>query len=101
MANPRPQKRLELLPPILAATRAELRARGINNALVRLVIAGETGLNLPEAVASRRAVNAGAKKHEVDIGWTEGKQAVREVLESAGAMVSCSAFEGLSSRPTE
>ena len=96
VANPRPQKRLELLPAILAATRDELAARGVSDARVRLVIAGETGSNLPEAVASRKAVDAEAEKHGVSIVWTEGKQAVREVLEQANAMVSCSAHEGLS-----
>ncbi|MES2923443.1 MAG: glycosyltransferase family 4 protein [Verrucomicrobiota bacterium] len=96
VANPRPQKRLELLPAILAATRDELISRGVSNASVRLVIAGETGANLPDAIASRNAVDSAAEKHGVAIRWTEGKQAVRDVLEQADAMVSCSAHEGLS-----
>ena len=96
VANPRPQKRLELLPAILAATRDELIARGVRDATVRLIIAGEAGANLPDAVASRKAVDAETQKHCVDIEWTEGKQPVRGVLEQADAMVSCSAHEGLS-----
>lgn len=96
VANPRPQKRLELLPAILAATQDELRSRGVSDAIVRLVIAGETGTNLPDAVASRMAVDAETEKHGIAVMWTEGKQPVREVLEQADAMVSCSAYEGLS-----
>ena len=36
------------------------------------------------------------RNYGVDVTWTEGKQPVREVLENADAMVSCSAHEGLS-----
>lgn len=98
VANPRPQKRLELLPAIVAATRAELAARGLPDARVRLVIAGETSPNLADAIASRVAVDREAGKHGVsaDIEWTEGDRSVREVLAESHAVVSCSAHEGLS-----
>jgi glycosyltransferase involved in cell wall biosynthesis len=98
VANPRPQKRLDRLPAILAATRAELRARGHPSPDVRLIIAGETAPDLAEAVASRAAVERAATAHGVAdrIVWTEGRRPVREVLAEAHALVSCSAHEGLS-----
>ena len=95
VANPRPQKRLERLPAIVAATRAELAARGVLSP-VRLVIAGETAADLADALASRSAVDREAAAHGVEVAWTEGKQPVREVLAKAHAMVSCSDHEGLS-----
>ena len=95
VANPRPQKRLDLLPAIVAATRDELVSRGVNQP-VRLVIAGETSANLAEAMACRAEVDREAAKHGIDLTWTEGKVPVREVLAKAHALVSCSAHEGLS-----
>lgn len=95
VANPRPQKRLELLPAIVAALREELIARGVPKAL-RLVIAGETSPGLADALESRAAVDREAAKHGIDLRWTEGKEPVREVLAKAHALVSCSAHEGLS-----
>ncbi|MEK7952342.1 glycosyltransferase family 4 protein [Luteolibacter soli] len=95
VANPRPQKRLELLPAITAAIRDELAARGINKP-VELLIAGETSPNLADATASRELVDREAAKHGIDLTWTEGKVPVREVLAKAHALVSCSAHEGLS-----
>lgn len=98
VANPRPQKRLERLPGILAATRAELVARGRADLPVKLVIAGETSASFADAVASRELLDAEAVKHGVqdDIVWTNGITPVREVLARAHALVSCSAHEGLS-----
>lgn len=98
VANPRPQKRLEKLPAILAATRTELAARGLANVGVRLIIAGETSAGLADAVASRAEVDRAAAKHGVaeNITWTEGRCSVREVLASAHVLVSCSSHEGLS-----
>lgn len=95
VANPRPQKRLDLLPAIVAATRGELAARGVDKP-VKLVMAGETSANLADAVACRAAVDCEAAKHQIDLTWTEGKVPVREVLARAHALVSCSAHEGLS-----
>jgi len=98
VANPRPQKRMERLPEILSATRCELAERGIVDPVVRLVIAGEVCEFLTDAVDCRGAVDREAVKHGVTdfITWTEGKTPVREVLENAHALVSCSAHEGLS-----
>ena len=95
VANPRPQKRLERLPGIVAAVQAELAARGIAKR-VRLVIAGETSASLTEAVESRALVDREAEKHGIDVAWTEGAVPVREVLANCHALVSCSAHEGLS-----
>jgi glycosyltransferase involved in cell wall biosynthesis len=95
VANPRPQKRLHLLPAIVAATRDELVSRAVNQP-VRLIIAGETSDKLAEALACRAAVDREAAKHGIDLTWTEGKFPVREVLAKAHALVSCSAHEGLS-----
>ncbi|WP_367872125.1 glycosyltransferase family 4 protein [Luteolibacter sp. Populi] len=95
IANPRPQKRLELLPAIIAATRAELASRGITTPL-RLIIAGETSPLLEEAIQSRAAVDREAGRHGIDLTWTEGAIPVREVLAQAHALISCSAHEGLS-----
>jgi glycosyltransferase involved in cell wall biosynthesis len=98
VANPRPQKRLERLAQILAATREELRARGVRNPVVKLIIAGEVSEVLADAVCCREAVDLEARKHGVSdsITWTHGKLPVREVLQNAQALVSCSAYEGLS-----
>jgi glycosyltransferase involved in cell wall biosynthesis len=95
VANPRPQKRLELLPAIVAATQAELAARGVAKT-VKLVIAGETSSRLADAMASRAEVDREATKHGVDLIWTEGAILVREVLARCHALISCSAHEGLS-----
>ncbi|MCW1923979.1 glycosyltransferase family 4 protein [Luteolibacter arcticus] len=95
VANPRPQKRLELLPAIVAATRHELMSRGVNQ-LVKLVIAGETSDSLADALVSRKLVDREAEKHGIDLTWTEGEVPVRDVLARAHALVSCSAHEGLS-----
>ena len=95
VANPRPQKRLDLLPAIVAATRVELAARGIDRPL-RLIIAGEASPSLTDATDCRAAVDHEAAKHHIDLTWTDGKVPVREVLAKAHALVSCSAHEGLS-----
>jgi glycosyltransferase involved in cell wall biosynthesis len=95
VANPRPQKRLERLPGIVAAVQAELAVRGTIKR-VRLVIAGETSPSLADAVESRLAVDQEAAKHGIDVAWTEGLVPVREVLANCHALVSCSVYEGLS-----
>jgi glycosyltransferase involved in cell wall biosynthesis len=46
LANPRPQKRLDRLPAVLAAVRAELARRGVQRE-ARLVIAGEASRRAP------------------------------------------------------
>lgn len=95
VANPRPQKRLELLPGIIAALRDELTSRGVSRG-IKLVIAGETSEHLADARQSRQAVDREALKHGIELTWTEGRVPVRGVLAQAHALVSCSAHEGLS-----
>ncbi|MBN8457179.1 MAG: glycosyltransferase family 4 protein [Verrucomicrobia bacterium] len=98
VANPRPQKRLHLLPAILAATDKALAAAGLTGIGARLVIAGETSPDLADAVEARALTDAEAVRLGVAerLRWTDGAVPVREVLADAHALVSCSAHEGLS-----
>ncbi len=97
IANPRPQKRLHLLPSILAATRAAFLKQGIDRD-VRLIIAGETSPLSPTAVECMKATLAEAVRLGVAkfIHVTEGREEVSDVLARSQALVSCSAHEGLS-----
>jgi glycosyltransferase involved in cell wall biosynthesis len=97
LANPRPQKRLHLLPAIVAATRAEFARHDLKRQ-VRLVIAGETARANAAAVESLREVERevarlglGACVHLVD-----GVNDVAPLLAAADLLVSTSAYEGLS-----
>jgi glycosyltransferase involved in cell wall biosynthesis len=97
LANPRPQKRLDLLPAILAATRAEL-VRRASNRPAKLVIVGETSQINEAAVQAEAAVRAevarlGLKAH---VHFPGAVTDVAPVLVAADALVSCSAYEGLS-----
>ena len=96
VANPRPQKRLHLLPAILATTRDAWARRG--GGATRLIIAGEVSGRSAAAQACFGAVNEAAERHGVasSITWTQGGREVAEVLAEAHVMVSCSAHEGLS-----
>lgn len=98
VANPRPQKRLHLLPAILAELQEKLIHLGRGDLTVRLVIAGETSPDLADAVDTRSLVDSEARRLGVmdRIEWTEGARPVLEVLQEAHALVSCSAYEGLS-----
>lgn len=98
IANPRPQKRLERLPAILAATAHELGRRLSGAPRVRLIVAGETAATLGDAVTSRAACDEAARRVGVGAGieWTEGTRPVADVLATGHALVSCSAYEGLS-----
>jgi glycosyltransferase involved in cell wall biosynthesis len=94
VANPRPQKRLPLLPAVLAALRAKLSP----GREVRLILAGEALRGNPEAercVEETRAAVArlGVEAH---VRWTGPVANVAEVLAAADALVSASAHEGLS-----
>jgi glycosyltransferase involved in cell wall biosynthesis len=97
VANPRRQKRLHLLPAMLAATRQELRRRGIRRE-ARLVFVGETKRLAPEAVAELRGARAevarlGLRRH---VCWLGAVTDVATSLAGADVLVSASAFEGLS-----
>jgi glycosyltransferase involved in cell wall biosynthesis len=97
LANPRPQKRLHLLPAILAATRDELARRGIGRA-PRLILAGEASRNNDAASLAVEQV-----RDEIDrlglrglVRWTGPVSDVAHLLAVADVLVSTSAHEGLS-----
>lgn len=98
VANPRPQKRLHLLPAVLAELQQILTTLGRPDLSIRLIIAGETSPDLADAVDTRDLVDTEARRLGVmdRIEWTEGARPVHEVLREAHALVSCSAYEGLS-----
>ncbi|MGC4014934.1 MAG: glycosyltransferase family 4 protein [Luteolibacter sp.] len=95
VANPRPQKRLDRLPAILAATRAELKRRGHSGDL-RLVVAGEAPEGHPSAIACMKDLERQAGIFDIRWEFTGGNRPVPDVLAEAHALVSCSAHEGLS-----
>jgi glycosyltransferase involved in cell wall biosynthesis len=97
LANPRPQKRLDRLPAVLAATRAAFARNGICRE-ARLLIVGEASNS---GSAARQAFadlafeidRLGLADHVRMIGSTEN---VAAVLAAAEVLVSMSAYEGLS-----
>jgi glycosyltransferase involved in cell wall biosynthesis len=95
IANPRPQKRLHLLPGVLARARAKLGGGG---RAVRLVFAGESSPGNPEAVESERLVRAEVERLELaeHVRWTGSVENVPTLLAAANVLVSASAYEGLS-----
>lgn len=95
VANPRPQKRLDRLPAMLAATRMELKRRGHSGGL-RLIVAGEAPEEHPNAVTCLEDLERQARLHDIALEFTGGTRRVSDVLAEAHAFVSCSAHEGLS-----
>ncbi len=94
VANPRPQKRLHLLPAILAALRSD---SGLNRE-VRLVLAGEAA---PANSEAQRCVSE--MKHEFSrlgldphVKWPGPVSDVASLLAASDVLVSTSAHEGLS-----
>ncbi|HRB12025.1 MAG TPA: glycosyltransferase family 4 protein [Vicinamibacteria bacterium] len=97
LANPRPQKRLHLLPGILRATRGAIAAAGWPRE-VRLVLAGSASARSPVAErAVRRLEQAidehGVREHVRQIGAVGD---VLPCLSGSDVLVSTSAHEGLS-----
>ena len=94
LANPRPQKRLHLLPRVLAALRATLSSP----MEARLVLAGETVSNSPEAARCVEETRAEAARLglEAHVRWTGSVAEVAGLLTAGDALVSTSAHEGLS-----
>jgi glycosyltransferase involved in cell wall biosynthesis len=93
LANPRPQKRLDRLPAVVAALQALCPDRRI-----LLVVAGQAAAFHPEAAACVEAVKAaaflcGAADHVVFRGAVED---VPALLAAADVLVSAAAHEGLS-----
>jgi glycosyltransferase involved in cell wall biosynthesis len=97
LANPRPQKRLDRLPAVLAATRASFAAAGIERE-ARLWLCGEHvqgNLAALDAVAQTIAEVERLKLGE-HVRWLGSVADVATVLAASDALVSTSAFEGLS-----
>jgi glycosyltransferase involved in cell wall biosynthesis len=94
VANPRPQKRLPLLPAVLADLRAKL-GPGRQG---RLVLVGEVLRGNPEAERCVEETRAAAIRLGVEahVRWTGPIADVAEVLAAADVLVSVSAHEGLS-----
>lgn len=97
LANPRPQKRLHLLPGILRATREAIAASGWPRE-VRLVIAGSASARSPAAESAVRRLETAIDENRV-------REHVRQIgsvgdvlpcLLGSDALVSASAHEGLS-----
>ena len=95
VANPRPQKRLPLLPHVLAATRRELERRG-GRRRAQLVIVGGGRRESDRAVLDEVRSAAAALTLDDDIRLTGSVDDVAGALAAADVMVSTSAFEGLS-----
>ncbi len=97
VANPRPQKRLHLLPALLAAAQGELDRRGIARR-ARLILAGDPSpLHAPGALAARelrRAIEAEGVARSLHFAGSLDD--VAPALAAADALVSVSAHEGLS-----
>jgi glycosyltransferase involved in cell wall biosynthesis len=97
VANPRPQKRLHLLPGILAATRDELIRRGVDRQ-ARLLIAGQASATSEPALLAEKAIHdeAGRLGLEASIELLGSVEEIAPILAAADALLSVSAFEGLS-----
>ncbi len=97
LANPRPQKRLHLLPAILAATRVEFARRGLTRQ-AQLVIAGETARASAAAVESLRELEGAIARLSLSahVHLLNGVADVAPLLAASDVLVSTSAYEGLS-----
>lgn len=97
LANPRPQKRLDRLPPILAAARSELAARGCTRQL-RLIIAGEPSRIDPAAAVCESALEQAIAQRSVSdrVHRLSSVADVPSLLAASNALISTSAYEGLS-----
>lgn len=95
VANPRPQKRLHLLPSILAAVRENLCCRSIEARLVFVgeVLRGNADAERCQSEAQAETVRLGLEPH---VRWTGPISDVAEILAAADVLVSTSAHEGLS-----
>jgi len=97
VANARPQKRLHLLPAIVAATRRALAAAGVDRD-VRLVVAGAPSSVSEAALDADRALREQLEAHGLqDSVLMPGSVAdVATLYAACDALVSTSEFEGLS-----
>jgi glycosyltransferase involved in cell wall biosynthesis len=97
LANPRPQKRLDRLPSILAAVKARLPEQGVTRP-VRLVLAGEVTPGKFEAEECVAKVKAELARLglETEVRWTGPVEQVADLLAAVDVLICCSAHEGLS-----
>ncbi|MBL8798123.1 MAG: glycosyltransferase, partial [Planctomycetia bacterium] len=93
LANPRPQKRLHLLPAIVAALRARLPDRAVH-----LILAGDHVWPHPLAQVAVAEVNQEIARFglEETVRWRGPIEDVPTLLAAADVLVSTSAHEGLS-----
>lgn len=97
VANPRPQKRLERLGPLLAALRARLSEMGVRRE-ARLLFVGD---NDPRAETARQSMEAfrsalDAAQVTEHVRFVGSTRNVASMLAASDAFVSTSAHEGLS-----
>lgn len=97
LANPRPQKRLDRMPSILAAARAAFASAGIQRE-VRLWFCGEhlQGNRAALAAVSRTNSEIERLKLAEHVRWLGSVGDVASVLAASDALLSTSEFEGLS-----
>jgi glycosyltransferase involved in cell wall biosynthesis len=97
LANPRPQKRMEMLPAVLAATRTELCRRGVRRQ-ARLLIGGEPSRIDPVAREAEAALRAAVAEYGVTehVHFLGAVGDVPRLLAAADVLVSTSRHEGLS-----
>lgn len=97
IANPRPQKRLHLLPAIAAATRSALSQRGLCSE-VHVIIVGEASQNHRDAQDAVAQIRGQISIHGLDrhVHWAGGVDDVAGILAAGDALVTTSAHEGLS-----
>ena len=94
VANPRPQKRLHLLPAILAELRQQLGP----DREARLVLCGEPMRGNPQAAESVALTQSEITRLELapHVRWAGAVTEVADLLAATDVMVSTSAHEGLS-----
>mgnify|MGYP000659191801 CR=1 FL=1 len=97
VANPRPQKRLELLGPLLAAVRARFAEMGIRRQ-ARLLFVGDDDPQAETAQRSLQLFRAALERENVNahVRFVGSTKNVAAMLAAADALVSTSAHEGLS-----
>lgn len=97
LANPRPQKRLHLLPGILRATRDLFASLGIAR-VPKLVIAGSASAGSPAAQGAQRQLEHAIDRNGVrdDVRMIGNVEDTAACLLGSDALISTSAHEGLS-----
>lgn len=97
LANPRPQKRLHLLPAVVAAAQSALHADGIERD-VHLLLCGEHQRGNQAALTAVAETQAEVDRLGLSqrVHWLGSTGEVATVLAASDALVSTSAFEGLS-----